>query len=282
MKLSEASAEIWVPDRVSEAAALQRVTHLCIAAHQDDVEIMALEGILACFGKLDKWFMAVIVTDGAGSPRSGPYAAYTDEQMQAVRRTEQKKAAVVGEYSAVALLNHPSSVLKNSGDADAKNDLKELIAATRPQIVYTHNLADKHDTHIAVAVRTIAAIRELPPEQRPKKLYGCEVWRDLDWLVDDDKVIFRLDERENIAASLVGVFDSQIAGGKRYDLATLARRRAHATYYQSHAVDSAQMINFGMDLTPLIANDKLDPAEYMAGFVQRLADDVNRRVKKFG
>ncbi len=281
MKLKEASAEIWVPDGASEVAALERVTHLCIAAHQDDVEIMALEGILACFGKPDKWFMAVIVTDGAGSPRSGPYAAYTDEQMQAVRRAEQKKAAFVGEYSAVALLNHPSSGLKNSGDAGAKNDLKTVIAAACPQVIYTHNLADKHDTHVAVALRTVAAIRELPAEQRPKKLYGCEVWRDLDWLVDDDKVMFRLDERENIAAALVGVFDSQIAGGKRYDLATLARRRAHATYYQSHAVDAAQMINFGMDLTPLIENEKLDPAEYIGGFVQRFAEDVNRRVKKF-
>ncbi len=281
MKLKEASAEIWVPDGASEVAALERVTHLCIAAHQDDVEIMALEGILACFGKPDKWFMAVIVTDGAGSPRSGPYAAYTDEQMQAVRRAEQKKAAFVGEYSAVALLNHPSSGLKNSGDAGAKNDLKTVIAAACPQVIYTHNLADKHDTHVAVALRTVAAIRELPAEQRPKKLYGCEVWRDLDWLVDDDKVMFRLDERENIAAALVGVFDSQIAGGKRYDLATLARRRAHATYYQSHAVDAAQMINFGIDLTPLIENEKLDPAEYIGGFVQRFAEDVNRRVKKF-
>ena len=281
MKLSQASAEIWVPDGASEAAALQRVTHLCVAAHHDDVEIMALEGILACFGKSDKWFMAVIVTDGSGSPRSGPYAAYTDEQMQAVRRIEQKKAAFVGEYSAAVLLNHPSSAVKNAGDASARNDLKALIAAARPEVVYTHNLADKHDTHIAVALRTVAAIRELPRERRPKKLYGCEVWRDLDWLVDSDKVEFRLDERENIAAALVGVFDSQIAGGKRYDLATLARRRAHATYYQSHAVDSAQMINFGVDLTPLLENEKLDPAEYIAEFVQRFANDVSARIKKF-
>lgn len=281
MKLSEPKAEIWVPDGASEAAALERVTHLCIAAHQDDVEIMALEGILACFGKSDRWFMAAIVTDGAGSPRSGPYAAYTDEQMQAVRRTEQKKAAFVGEYSAVALLEHPSAAVKDSNNAGAKDDLKALVAATRPQVVYTHNLADKHDTHIAVTLRTVAAIRELSAEQRPKKLYGCEVWRDLDWLMDDDKVVFRLDERENLAASLVGVFDSQIAGGKRYDLATLARRRAHATYFQSHAVDAAQMINFGMDLTALIVNDDLDPEEYVAGFVRRFAEDVQGRIKKF-
>ena len=36
-------------------------------------------------------------------------------------------------------------------------------------------------------------------------------------------------------AALIGVFDSQIAGGKRHDLAVLGRRRANATYNASHA-----------------------------------------------
>lgn len=281
MKLTEGSAEIWVPDGIGEDAALKRTTHMAIAAHQDDVEIMALEGILAGFGSSEKWFTAVIVTNGAGSPRDGIYGKYTDDQMQAVRRMEQKKAAFVGEYAAVALLNHPSSAVKSSSNAGPKNDIKAIVAASRPEVIYTHNLADKHDTHIGVALRTVAALRELPADQRPKKVYGCEVWRDLDWLVDNDKVVFKLDERENIATSLVGVFDSQIAGGKRYDLATQARRRAHATYFQSHSVDAAQMINFGVDLTPLIDDDKLDPAEYIGGFVKRFTDDVNARVKKF-
>ncbi len=280
MKLSENSAEIWVPDGVSEEVALKRTTHMAIAAHQDDVEIMALEGILAGFGNPEKWFTAVIVTNGAGSPRDGIYGKYTDEQMQTVRKLEQKKAAFVGEYSAVALLNHPSSAVKGSSSYGPINDIKAMVAAARPEIIYTHNLADKHDTHIGVALRTIAALRQLPTEQRPKKLCGCEVWRDLDWLVDADKVVFRLDERENIAASLVGVFDSQIAGGKRYDLATMARRRAHATYHQSHSVDAAQMINFGVDLTPLVYDDKLDPAEYIGRFVQRFANDVSGRIRK--
>jgi len=281
MKLTEATAEIWVPDGVSEEAALKRTTHMGISAHQDDVEIMCLEGILAGFGNSEKWFTCVIVTNGAGSPRDGLYAKYTDEQMQVVRRLEQKKAGFVGEYSAVALLNHPSSAVKSASNHGPKNDLKALIAAARPDVIYTHNLADKHDTHIGVCLRTIAAIRELPADQRPKKLYGCEVWRDLDWLVDTDKVVFKLDEHENIATSLVGVFDSQIAGGKRYDLATQARRRAHATYFQSHSVDAAQMINFGVDLTPLIQNDKLDPIEFIGGFIKRFAEDVSARVKKF-
>jgi LmbE family N-acetylglucosaminyl deacetylase len=280
MKLSEAKAEIWVPDGVEESRALARTTHMGIAAHQDDVEIMALEGVLEGFGKQEKWFTAVIVTNGAGSPRDGLYAAYTDEQMQVVRRLEQKKAAFVGEYSAVALLDHSSSAVKNPANSGPKEDLKALIAAARPGVIYTHNLADKHDTHVGVALRVIAAIRELPSDQRPRRLFGCEVWRDLDWMTDSDKVVFNLDAHENIATSLVGVFDSQIAGGKRYDLATMSRRRAHATYYQSHAVDAAQMINFAMDLTPLVSDERLEPAAYVQGFIGRFADEVNHRLKK--
>ena len=65
-----------------------------------------------------------------------------------------------------------------------------LIGEARPAVVYTHNLADKHDTHVAVALRTLAAIRSLPADVRPAAFYGCEVWRDLDWMVDEDKVAF--------------------------------------------------------------------------------------------
>ena len=281
MKLNGPKAEIWVPDGASEADALKRVTHLGIAAHQDDIEIMSMEGILKGFGSSKEWFMAVIVTNGAGSPRDGLYGNYTDEEMQVVRRLEQKKAAFVGEYSAVAFLNHSSSRIKNAADAAPRQDIKAILEATKPRVVYTHNLADKHDTHISVVLHTIAAIRELPAAQRPEKVYGCEIWRDLDWLVDADKQIFALDCHENIQVSLVGVFDSQIAGGKRYDLATMARRRAHATYYQSHSVDASSLLNFGMDLTPLVQDDKLDPREFVLRLIQRFSDDVSARVKKF-
>ena len=279
MNLTRPNAQIWIPDGESEKDALSRVTHLAIAAHQDDVEILALDGILA--GMEKRGFMAVVVSDGAGSPRAGPYANYTDQQMQAVRRLEQKKAAFVGDYSAVAFLDHPSAGIKNAGNADPKSDLKAILMTCRPEVIYTHNLADKHDTHVAVALRTIAAIRELPTERHPKKLYAGEVWRSLDWLMDTDKVIFDVGKRENLAASLIEVFDSQIAGGKRYDLAAMGRRRANATFLQSHSLDAAEWVDYAMDLTPLIQNPQMDPADYVQTFIQRFSDDVRNRIARF-
>jgi LmbE family N-acetylglucosaminyl deacetylase len=261
-------------------AALARSTHMSIAAHQDDIEFMALHGILECFGRDDRHFTGVTVTNGAGSAREGIYARYTDEEMQKVRRVEQKKAAVVGEYSAHVFLDYSSAEAKDGGNRPMIDDLKKLLAEVRPLVIYTHNLADKHDTHVSVALRTITALRELPPETRPQHLYGCEVWRDLDWLNDSDKVVFDVQAHENLAMSLSGVFDSQICGGKRYDLATQGRRRANATYLASHAVDQTSAASFAVDLTPLVENEKLDPTEFILGFIDRFKSDVSIRLAK--
>lgn len=281
MKLTKETAAIFVPDGLPVEEALRRTTHLGIGAHQDDLEIMCLEGILAGFGNPDQWFTGVVVTDGGGSARDGLYADYTDEMMRKVRRHEQNKAAVIGEYAAAVFMDFSSSEVKNPANAAPAEEIRNLLLATAPEVVYTHNLADKHPTHVGVAMNVVRAIRALPADQRPKRLYGCEVWRDLDWMIDEDKVVFRLDSHENIAMSLVGVFDSQIVGGKRYDLATMGRRRAHATYHESHSVDASQMINFGMDLTPLIEDDRLSVTGYVLDHIERFAADVRGNLSKF-
>ncbi len=278
MNLHQPHAEVYVPDGLHEAQALARTTHLCIAAHHDDIEIMAAHAVLTCFQQSDKWFTGVVVTDGRGSPRAGRYADYTDDEMWAVRRQEQRKAAFVGEYAAQIMLDYPSKVVKDGRAGAPVEDMAAVLEATRPQVVYTHNLADKHDTHVAVALRLIQAIRQMPPEARPQRLYGCEVWRDLDWMSDDDKIVFDLSAQENLQAALLGVFDSQISGGKRYDLAALGRRRVNATFFASHAVDETTGAAFAMDLSPLIRDEGIDPLAYVQGFIERFRAEVAERV----
>ncbi len=274
------TAEIFVPDGTPTEEALSRTTHCCFAAHQDDIEIMAAAPILACFQNPEKWFTGVVVTDGRGSPRNGLYERYNDEEMRLVRFKEQRKAAFVGEYAAQIMLDYPSKVVKDGSNPAPVEDILAVLRAARPEVVYTHNLADKHDTHVATALRVIAALRRLPPEERPRKLYGCEVWRDLDWMVDSDKTPFDLSSQENLQAALLGVFDSQISGGKRYDLASLARRRANATYFEPHGVDAQTGLSFAVDMTPLLTDEALSPALFMDGFIQRFADDVRQRIHR--
>lgn len=274
MKLHFPSADVFIPDGQPLDAALARITHLGIGAHQDDLEFMAFHGIRACFSSDTDWFGGVTCTNGSGSARIGAYEKYTDEKMMTVRREEQRQAAVVGRYGAMIQLDYPSKIARDPADSRLKEDLKAILAASRPRVVYTHNPADKHDTHIAVVVPVIQAIRELPSEQRPEAVHGCEVWRDLDWMPDDAKVVHDVGGHDNLAATLNGLFDSQIAGGKRYDIAVQGRRRANATFFESHGVDGSDALSFAMDLTPLIRNDALDVVEYVTGFVDRFRADV--------
>jgi hypothetical protein len=85
---------------------------------------------------------------------------------------------------------------------------------------------------------------------------------------------------DHLAAALNGVFDSQIAGGKRYDLATLGRRAANATFFESHASDAATQMIFGMDLTPLIADESKDIVKFVADHIERFAEDVKTRLNR--
>jgi LmbE family N-acetylglucosaminyl deacetylase len=195
-----------------------------------------------------------------------------------VRRVEQRTAAMVGRYGAMLQLDFTSAQVKARDNGAVVDDLVAVLKATRPQVVYTHAPSDKHDTHVGVTRAVIAALRRLPMAERPQTVYGCEIWRDLDWLPDDRKVVLDLSERANISAALSAVFDSQITGGKRYDEAVMGRRRAHATFFESHGVDKASLLTFAMDLSPLMRDDALTLTGYVASLIDALKADVERRL----
>ena len=267
MKLNNPSATVFFPGEESFAG----ITDLCVAAHQDDVEIMAYAPISACYGKGS--FGAVIVADGAGSPRTGEFAGYTDEEMRAVRVKEQQDAAKLGGYRAVVQLCYPSATVKDAKSGAVVEDLCALLREIRPKRLYTHNPADKHPTHVAVALRVIEAARRLSPEYRPEVFVGLEVWRGLDWLCDGDKVCLDTGAYPELARKLLTVHRSQVAGGKRYDEAAIGRRAANATFFASHETDEKNSMNFGMDLLPLLDRD-VAPAAYVAEYIGRFAKEV--------
>lgn len=276
MKFMRPDAEIYVPDQLEVKQALARTTHLAIGAHHDDLEIMAIDGILTCYQQPAKWFTGVVVTDGSGSPRTGIYADYSNEEMRKIRVKEQKRAAHIGDYAAQIFLEYASSAVKDRANSLPVEDIMNLVKATQPDIIYTHNLADKHPTHVGVAVKLIQALRTLPDEFKPKMLYGCEVWRDLGWMLDGEKIVFNCSERPNLQSALLGVFDSQISGGKRYDLATMGRRIANATFFTSHDSDQATGLSFAMDLMPLIDEPDRDIQLYVKGYIDQFANDVSQ------
>lgn len=256
MNLSRPGAEVFIPDGTCWEAACARATHLVVAAHADDVEIMAWHAVLHA-----EALAAVIVTDGHDSK---------------TRLREQKRAASLGRYAAVLWLDHASADVKRAACPALASDLAAVLSAVRARQVYTHNPADRHDTHVAVALHTVEALRANPsPVER---VLGCEVWRALDWLQAGDKVTLDVSAAEDRLMPLIGAFDSQLAGGKRYDLAAAGRKRANATFLDPHAADRATAVEYAMDLTPLVKDATLDVSRWTLQLVERFARDVEARL----
>ncbi|MCL2189619.1 MAG: PIG-L family deacetylase [Defluviitaleaceae bacterium] len=281
MQFSNAKANVYVPSGETPQQVFPRTTHLCIGAHQDDIEIMAYGAIAACYGAQDKHFTGVTVTDGGGSPRAGVYANYTDEQMKQIRLLEQNSAAQIGRYTAQVNLAWASSGVKDPANHVLIDELKAIIKNTAPQVIFTHNVADKHDTHVAVAMHAVRALREIKGEGGSvPKLVGMEVWRALDWLCDEDKIVQDNAPFPNVAAALLGVYDSQISGGKRYDLASMGRRLANATFFASHAVDDYESAAFGLDMTALVT-ENADPVAFIEEYIEKFRLEVEKRIRQF-
>ncbi len=257
LKLSRPASEVFIPDGSSWEAAAARVTHLVVAAHADDVELMAWHAIVEAGG-----LCAVIVTGG--------------DELRDTRLLEQKSAAAQGDYAMVIWLDHASADVKQAAYPELASDLGEILSAVRARLVYTHNPADKHDTHVAVALHTLRALRANPSSV--ERVLGCEVWRALDWLQAEDKVTLDVSSVEDRIMPLIGAFGSQIAGGKRYDLAAAGRKRANATFLDSHALDRATALEYAMDLTPLVKDPTLDVTRWTLQFVERFARDVEARL----
>jgi len=93
-------------------------------------------------------------------------------------------------------------------------------------------------------------------------------------------VVLNVSDRANISAALSGIFDSQITGGKRYDLAVDGRRRANATFGDSHSVDAAEGIILAMDLTGLFHDDTASPVGFIESRIEALRADVVARLRK--
>lgn len=270
-----AGADVYVPSGIALADAFSRTTDLGVVAHPDDLELLALAGIGACWDASDRWFAGVVCTDGVGSVRAGPFAALTDEDFAAARAAEQRRAADIGRYCFVMQLGRASSLVRHPGGHEQLiTDLAGVLRETRPVNVYTHDLADRHPTHVAVAAALVAACRRLPIEQRPARVVGCEGWRSLDWLPDDQKVVLDTSPYAELGEQLIAVFESQLSGGKRYDLAAEGRRRANATLRDPRRPDAASQLTVAMDLTPLVRNDDIDPVRYVTAPIDRLRDEV--------
>lgn len=268
------TSELFIPDGVDSDAALSRTTHLGVVAHADDLEFMALDEIARCRASDTEWFGGIVCTDGAGSVTSGPYVGISCDELIATRHREQCEAARTGHYAFVAQLGIPSANLTIPSASPLVEKLADLIARTRPHTILTHNPADKHATHLRVLVALLHALERVPDDIRPARLLGCEMWRSLDWVDDEQKLLLGSNEPPDFELELFRHFDSQIASGKCYDLAVQGRRRANATLAAPRAADAFAEATIALDMSVLIGQSPRAVIPFITAHIDSFRDQV--------
>lgn len=270
-------AMVHVPGGGDPLAALAAVTDLGVVAHPDDLELLLAAPLLECRDDPTRRFCGVVCTDGAGSVRPDAMADLDEAAFVAVRAAEQVAAAEAAGMT-VVLLGVSSADARDTGAArhGLVEALVEVASRCRPEVVHTHDPADAHLTHVAVATAIITALRQLPPEARPRRLVGWEGWRGLGWLAEDRQVRADLGDGVDDALALARHHVSQLAG-KRYDLAVAGRWQANATFAAQRSADDAAALALGVELTPLL-DDAVDPATFLAGLVAAFAARVREGI----
>ncbi len=239
---------------------------MAIGAHPDDCEIIGIKGIA------DKQFFAVIVTHGA--TMKDDVSKYNKTIHE--RACEQASAAALGQYLGYSMLGYDSTDILTY-NTDLIDDLTTLLLKLKPETIYTHCLSDKHSTHVAVAYHVIRALQLLPIANKPTRVYGCEVWRDLDWVDDADKVLIDTSDSQDLQYKLLQCFTSQTTS-KDYPKAVIARQNAHAVFQDAYASKTQDGVLIAIDLTLLIYRKK----EHIKPFIERqintFKDDVITRI----
>lgn len=235
---------------------------------------MAFHGIVTCLRSSSRWFGGVVCTDGVGSPRNGIYQHLNDGALRILREKEQRAAARIGQYSFVTQLSHKDSAIEKPLDSPLVDELVEILTLSRPEVIYTHNPADKHPTHVRVLVAVLEALRRMPVGARPQFLFGCEMWRGLDWMSDHAKNVMDVGGFASIAEALNRFFDTQIKGGKRFDLAVMGRRRANAAFFNGQDEESVTEAIYAMDLSSLIGQ----PPQELREFTHRQIESFHSEV----
>jgi hypothetical protein len=64
-------------------------------------------------------------------------------------------------------------------------------------------------------------------------------------------------------------------------LAVQGRRRANATFFDSHGSDLYSSVAWGVDLKPLVEDASLSMEAFIAEKVTQLSEDIVNRVSKF-
>lgn len=223
--------------------------YLCIAAHQDDIEMIALHGISQCFR--NGYRMANKNFHGA--------TLVKPEKDYERRINEQEVAAVVGRYETIKNFEFDDLLEVRSRHDVVIVAVSRLVLKTRPRFIYTHSPFDIHGAHVGAMFCVVEAIKRAMrnSDWRPEKVYGVELWGSLDWLPEKFKETLILENCKRLSEDLLSSFESQNTD-RDYTGGFFARTKSNGVFSFLKNGERSTPRTFAIDLMPLCKGMRIE------------------------
>lgn len=209
-------------------------TLLAVGCHPDDLSIF-FGGTLARYADEGWTVIGVTVDEGRGSPHS--FEMDPDTLVATRSRELAWEASRLGyrlEHFALP------GVKTDETRAAALERLVDLILADPPELVITHNLADAHASHVAVAQLALRAL--LVAKEREPRLVLPEVWQGDGWEpVHYPNVRVDVTQYMNIKMAAISQHASQIYDTP-YLMGAWGLNLYRAGFASSHTVTDAAVV----------------------------------------
>lgn len=204
----------YVPTSAKDGA----IVSICLVANITDIEVLGAGGVIDSLYNPNKSFVGVVAYNPKGVPNAGLYSLYNPQDMIRIRQGEQQKAANIGSYNSVYLLNH------EEGEEDIEeniiSDFVGLIKAYKPEVIYTYSPFELDPTKIAIMKCVIIALSRIVDDYSPKAVYGVYTEGSLTFVPLDKLVDLGVESKIGFAYSLLDVYDSASEAGEILDPAT--------------------------------------------------------------
>lgn len=191
---------------VPTSAKTGAIVSLCIVDEVTDVERVGAGGIIETLYNPNKSFVGAVIRTPHDISNCGLYNLYNEEDMVDIRLAEQKKAANIGSYNSLYVLNYTD--LSNKGAII--DDLIALIKAYRPEKIYTYSPYEKDREKVQTVLMLIEALSRIDEEYRPQLVVGAAISRELSFLPTEQVLNLGIDSKIDLAYSLLDIYDSVI------------------------------------------------------------------------
>ncbi len=179
------------------------------AVEAGEIEVISSAHISDILCEGNRSFVGVITRTPHDVLPCGDYEAYSENDMVSVRLHESIKAANIGSYQALYLLNDGELEEVNE---ELVNDYYDLLFTYKPDIVYTYSPLDRNKEHIISLKALLLALSKLE-DYFPEHIYAVHFDGEGYIFDEEDIVHLDVDSRYDIINSMLSVYVSLSEAG---------------------------------------------------------------------